>query len=420
MVRLVLLRLLESYFRHRWLYLLPILLMSGAAFMYVSSMPATYMASGTLYIQDGNLLSSLTAIRSDGFSYVTPAQATTSELYQLLNAKAFLRAIIQKTDMEAKMAQDQETVDNTIAEARDAIWLQELGNNLVKVAAQHEMPRIAHQLADATIETYIQWKINLNREESVAAQTFFIDLAKTYSAEVEPARQALDSYLKTHPKPIQGDRPDEEVAAIKQLQTALDTAEERLHRAENQEESARLALTQAESTVRQSYFVVDAPTRPLAPENSLKELLVTLAIFIAAGFFLSFIGVVGGALLDDSLRFPIDVLHGLNLPVLTMIPETHLEVTHAQPNVKPMVNGTQPVNTPTMEPLHQWRVPDYFTAGHVATDDRTAQPTIEHAPGADDNVLEPNIAEQRPRRAHGIGYATPLAGQIRKRKSIFG
>lgn len=251
------------------------------------------------------------------------------ELYQLLNAKAFLRAIIQKTDMEAKMMQGEETAAQTIDEAKDAIWLQELGSNLVMVSAEHEMPRVAQQLAGATIETYIQWKINLNREESVAAQSFFTDLIKTYQSQVEPARALLDGYLKAHPKPLQGDRPDEETAEIKRLQDALNSAEERLRRAENQEESARLALAQAESTVRQSYFVVDAPERPLGPEDSKKDLLLTLILFIVAGFALSFVGIVGGALLDDSLRFPVDVIHGLNLPVLTMIRHTPIEVSQA-------------------------------------------------------------------------------------------
>ncbi len=328
MLRLVLLRIFESYFRHRWLYLLPIVLMGAASAVYASSMAPTYSVSGTLYVQNGTLLSSLTDIRSDGFAYVTPAQATSGELYQLLNSYAFLRAIIQQTDMESKMGQGEAIANETIDEAKQAISLQELGNNLIMITARHEMPRIAHQLAASTIETYIQWKINLNREESVAAQTFFTDLIKTYSAEVEPARLALDSYLKTRPRPIQGDRPEEEAEEIKRLQAALSTAEERLSRAENQEESARLALTQAESTVRQTYFVVDAPTRPLTAERSKKELAMAIALFLFAGAFISATGVIGGALLDSSLRFPIDVVHGLNLPVLTSVPDAKIQVAH--------------------------------------------------------------------------------------------
>jgi hypothetical protein len=41
------------------------------------------------------------------------------------------------------------------------------------------------------------------------------------------------------------------------------------------------------------------------------------------------VGIVGGALLDDSLRFPVDVVHGLQLPVLTMIRHTPIEVSQA-------------------------------------------------------------------------------------------
>lgn len=373
MLRLVLLRLLESYFRHRWLYLLPTILMTAASFAYVSSLPPTYVVSGTLYVQNGTLLSSLTAIRSDGFSYITPAQATIGELYQLLNSKAFLRAIIQQTDMEVKMSEGAEMAAETIDEARAAIWFQELGNNLVMIAAQHEMPRIAHQLATATIESYIQWKINLNREESVTAQTFFADLIKTYRTEVEPARQALDNYLKTRPRPIQGERPEAEIAEIARLQAAINTAEERLQRAENQEESARLALTQTESTVRQTYFVVDAPTRPLAPQQPLKEMLLTVALFVFAGAFITLTGIVGGALLDNSFRFPIDVANGLNLPVLTLVKDAQIKATR-QPfvpqNTATVVDraeqGAHQNETPEPEQLRRKETTGHNTAGKNA------------------------------------------------------
>ncbi len=414
MLRLVLLRLLESYFRHRWLYLLPIVLMSAAAAVYVSSMAPTYAVSGTLYVQNGTLLSSLTDIRSDGFTYVTPAQATSSELYQLLNSHAFLRAIIQQTDMESKMGQGETVAAETIDEAKAAISLQELGNNLVMISARHEMPRIAHQLADSTIETYIQWKINLNREESVAAQTFFTDLIKTYSAEVEPARQALDSYLKTRPRPIQGERPEEESAEIKRLQAALDTAEERLSRAENQEESARLALTQAESTVRQTYFVVDAPTRPLNAERSKKDLVLAIALFVFAGAFISATGIVGGALLDDSLRFPIDVVHGLGLPVLTMVPEAKIQILHLQHRTREIADASQ-----QPPPRHI----DRAYSENVITP-RLGTRII------DNGIMDTGPMDTRAMERTGItsGATTPrtngqgkaVTAEARKRKSIFG
>lgn|GEM_PF-394228 len=414
MLRLVLLRLFESYFRHRWLYLLPIVLMGAAAGVYISSMAPTYSVSGTLYVQNGTLLASLTDIRSDGFTYVTPAQATSSELYQLLNSHAFLRAIIQQTDMESKMGQGEAVATETIDEAKSAISLQELGNNLVMIMARHEMPRIAHQLADSTIETYTQWKINLNREESVAAQDFFTDLIKTYSAEVDPARVALDSYLKTRPRPIQGERPEEESVEIKRLQAALDTVEERLSRAENQEESARLALTQAESTVRQTYFVVDAPTRPLTTERSKKALLLAIALFVFAGVFISATGVVGGALLDDSLRFPIDVVHGLNLPVLTMVPDAKIQVVHLQHRTREIADASQQPPRQNVEWAYRESVLTPRLGTHIIDNS-----TID-AGAIDTRVAERAMVPANPIAANANGQGKPVAAEARKRKSIFG
>ena len=105
MIRLILLRLSESYFRHPWLYLLPVLLMAGAMTIYIVMVPAPYIAEGTLYVQQETLLSSLTSVGSTslGFRYVTPAEETVGELYQLMNSEGFIRAIIQQTDLEAKM-----------------------------------------------------------------------------------------------------------------------------------------------------------------------------------------------------------------------------------------------------------------------------------------------------------------------------
>jgi len=330
---LFILRLLESYFRHRWLYLAPIIFMAVASTQYVSTLPTYYVVSGTMYVQNDILLSSLTAMGNEGFGWSTPAQATVGELYQLLNASAFLRAIVEKTDLEVAMAQGPVAVGETLAEARQAIWLQELGSNLVLIGESHEMPRIAHQLATATIDTYVQWKINLNRDESVAAQNFFADLIENYREDVEPARLALMQYLAAHPRPVRGERTEEEEAEIVRLQTAVDAVEGRLQHAENQEENARLALVQTESTVRQTYFVMDAPERPLSPQRSKKEIALSILLFLVAGAGISTVGIVGGALLDRTFLFPIDVTHGLGLPTLALVTETAVAVTN-EPKMK--------------------------------------------------------------------------------------
>jgi hypothetical protein len=45
------------------------------------------------------------------------------------------------------------------------------------------------------------------------------------------------------------------------------------------------------------------------------------AIFVVVGIILTIVCIIGGALLDRSFRFPLDVLTSLDLPVLALVPD---------------------------------------------------------------------------------------------------
>lgn len=321
MIRLVLLRLLESYFRHRWLYFLPIIIMAGmATYVFLDTKPV-YISRGVLYVQKESLLSNLTSVRDDGFSWVTPADATVDEIDELLATDAFVSAVLQQTDLEANKKPDQD-VDDLVDELRDALWVQTLGkNNLVLIGVAHEKPEITKQAIEAVTNSYLQWKINADREDSVAAQVFFVDLIEQRQAEVEEARTNMRTYLEQHPEPLRGERPDIEQLDISRLQSEIDLSENRLNDVLEKEENARLATNQAESDVRQTYFVIDAPKLPDQPELSLTDALVGPIILVVVGVILSLVAIIGSALIDRSFRFPIDVRHGLDLPVLAQVPD---------------------------------------------------------------------------------------------------
>ena len=320
MVRLALLRVLESYFRHRWLYFLPILLMLGMAAASIYLAKPKYLAGGVLFVEKESLLATLVSVRETSFSWDTPADETSREISELMQTSAFVRAVIKTTDLEANMNGGETAVAETIIDVREATLMESLGNNQVFVAAEYTDPQVAYQLVNAIIENYIQWKINAARVESVTAQNFFGDLITQYEVEYETARREVENYLMAHPQPVRGDRLEIEALEIERLQSALQLAEQRYAKAIENNESAQLSLSQAESDVRQTYFFIDAPKIPDKPSTSLKDVAIQVVIFGVVGVILSGVGIVGSALLDRSLRFPVDVQHGLNLPVLTAVP----------------------------------------------------------------------------------------------------
>jgi capsular polysaccharide biosynthesis protein len=337
MARLIILRILDSYFRHRWLNLLPIVIMIGLASASFTLAEPQYVSRGRLYVQKSSLLPSLTQLPSDGYTWRTPTQIALSEFQELVQTEAFVRSIIQKTDLEANMSGGSEAVKQTIDQFRLELSLQQVGDSVIEIAVTNKTPKFAQQLAAATIDAYTIWKLNGDQQESAVAQSFFRDVLPGYQGNLQKAREALKTYLEAHPAPLRGERPAQELLEIAQFQSTVDVATRRVENALEKEESARLAQAQAESSVRQDYLLIDAPTLPINPETSLRQRLIGPLIFVIVGIILTIVCVVGGALLDRSFRFPLDVLTSLDLPVLALVPDISRVV---QP---PVVN--EPITT---------------------------------------------------------------------------
>lgn len=325
MFRLITLRFLESYFRHRWLYLLPIFVMSILAGLSFYMAKPKYISRGALFVQKEPLLAQLTSVTGAEFSWQTPAAITVGELRELIQTESFIRAVIKDTDLESKMNGGMDMVKDTISEARKAVWVSAVGDNQIVIGAVHEQAKLATQLANGLIGTFLQWKINGDLADSQVAHTFFTGLIAQYKADVDSARKTLYDYLEAHPAPIKGDRPPVEQLEISRLQSELNMVQTRYASAIDKDENALLAAAQAKDNVVQSFVLIDSPGLPDKPDVSLKQIALQKAVFIAVGFLLSIIGIAGGALLDRSLRFPIDVAVGFNLPVLAMVPAVQAE-----------------------------------------------------------------------------------------------
>ena len=321
MLRLVLLRLLESYFRHRWLYLLPIVLMLGLAVAYIFMKEPVYISKGILYVQRGSLLSSLTSGRNDGFTWLTPAKETAAEINDLMKTDAFMRAVVSKTDLEEELNGGPAQIADVLEAARKAVWVRADGTNQLLVGAVHEDRLLPAQLVNAVVDNYVQWQINEDLTESIVAQEFFQDLADDYLADLNKARQELENFLVTHPEPERGERPQLEQIQIARLEGAIRLAEGRYSNSVEKDEVSRLSMTVAERSAQQAYFLIDAPEIPLGPEVSLKDLVINVAIFVTVGAIFSGAGIIGSAILDSSLRVPLDVHHNLGLPVLASLPD---------------------------------------------------------------------------------------------------
>jgi capsular polysaccharide biosynthesis protein len=325
-LRLMILRLFESYFRHRWLNLLPIILMLIVAGAYgaIDYLSPTYTARGAFYVQTQPLVASLTTGQQDAFSWITPADQTIGNIRELLQTEAFTRAVIEKTDLQAASPQGK-SFDKLLDEARRSIKLYAIGRNLIGISCNHEQSQVAQQISDSIIETFIRWKIDAKLQESTVAEGFLNETVQAYQRDLDTAREGLKIFYVANPDPPQGNRPSTQRLQIDILQDNIDLASKRLLDAQNKAESARLLASVAESNVRQQYQVIDTAILPDQPERSWRKLVISSVVFIVAGIFLSSVIVIGGALLDRTCQVPLDVRRGLNLKVLAIVPEIEVK-----------------------------------------------------------------------------------------------
>lgn len=322
MTRIFLLRFFESYFRHRWLYLLPILITTVAGAAYLYTLEPKYNSNGILYVNNQSLLNSLSAVPNNNTNWwITPAQATGNEINNLLQSNAFIRAIIQDTDLEQYMSGSRDQVQEVISAVRKSLWVNPVGNNELFLNASFEDPKIAYQVVNSMVANYINWQINKEVLDSQVAKNFFDEQIQVHSLELEEVQQRLRDYYDAHPVPLRGERPISEQLEIERLQGEISMVAGRYDGSRSKAENANLALQQVESDVRQTYLLLDAPLLPERPDISNRKMAMQLAIFSAAGVLLSIIGVAGSTILDRSFRFPLDVQYRLHLPVIAVVPD---------------------------------------------------------------------------------------------------
>ncbi len=328
MYRTITLRILESFYRHRWLNLLPLIIMIVALGGYLATKKADYVSQGVVYINTPSLVKALdiNSNTTNANLWSSPAQLTSDEINELMKTDAFVRAIIQKTDLEEAMTEGPVAVNQLFVSVREKMSIMILGNNQTAITASDEDSKIAYQLVNSLIENYIQWKINSQKTDSQTTLDFYSNLIGEYLTELNSAREDLRAYVGAHPEPIQGDRPYLEQFEIDRLNKQVSLTQDRYTNALGNEESAKLALSQIELNARQTYITIDAPEVAVMPTMSLKSLALTGGVFVVIGVLLSAGLIVAGLLIDKTLRFSLDVTQQLGLPVLATIPDTTAQV----------------------------------------------------------------------------------------------
>jgi uncharacterized protein involved in exopolysaccharide biosynthesis len=346
--RSLMLRLLESFFRRWWLYLVPIVVLAVVGFISVSGTKKVFASSGTLNVESSTILSTLTGDNSQTNSFDTPAAVTSKRINATLQTDQFVKEIATRAGIEGALA------NGTITPAwiRSSLSSAPNGSNLVRVVSVNEDPAVAQRLAQATIDAFSQSIIDSASSQSTAAVAFFDSLMATYETDAASAQKALDEYVQAHPAPAIGNRPEDEQSELTRLNAALTKAQENYNGTISKRQDAQLAIEQTKADVGERLRLIDAPQVPTAPQARFKSMVFGFATFLALGALLSIGAVVVATLMNHSLQTAADVKERLGVRLLAVVPDSSGKrparaKVAKQPKVKPVKTpATTPPPTP--------------------------------------------------------------------------
>jgi hypothetical protein len=315
-----LMRMLDSFMRRWWLYLVPVLLLAGFGAKTAAGTKDTFRSVGTLNVTSSTLVDKLSGVNNGAnLGYDTPAQATTKQLASQLQTEKFITDVANRAGLTDQL----KSGAITPLKIRASVGTFTEGSNLFHVVVTYPDPATAQKLAKGTIDAFTQSVLDANLADSASAIAFFDNQANTYSADVTAAQATLNEYVGAHPctADCTRTRPDSESLQITQLTQAVTQAQQRYNDAVAKREEAKLTSDQTKSEVGFRLAVVDQPQLPIAREPKVKSMLLTFAMFVMLGLIVATGLVVVATALDQAVRAGSDLRDRIGVRGLATVPD---------------------------------------------------------------------------------------------------
>lgn len=309
-------KLLEAFFRHKLIVLLPPLLIPIiVAPIALLTAPIAYESIVGVWVDRPTYLD-----RKGGApQYTSAAASQASQLAELLHTRAFMLDVVQRTSLapllasKAGEARVQDLLDRgvTVAAASQAG-----GSHLLTIRTRFTTPQLAYQVAQAIVDAYVDRNSNQLIDQSSTAISFFQSQLQSAQDNATKASQDLSQYAIAMGYASSGDgtplAPD--VQSTSAYDPRFAELQANAHFAQQQVDQARAALQSAQQSSAAAmqgadvgFQVIDPPQVPTAPVTQLKNALIYVAAALVVGLGISVLVLVLLLASDRSIRQDADL-----------------------------------------------------------------------------------------------------------------
>jgi uncharacterized protein involved in exopolysaccharide biosynthesis len=296
-------RLLEAFFRHLFLIVLPVVVIPLDVAAFVLSTPAQYEASAGMWVEQATYLSYST---DDINRYLPPSQNQKNRLVELMQTKSFVADIAQNTKLAPLAA----------APGGDAILrgifsrdfdVSANGDHLLTFRFRAEDRDLAVAVLSSTVAVFKNRAASDRFGQAQLAITFYQSRLTDTEKTLASARTALAKYLAENPSVAATlNRAGIQVASVDpqfaDFQRRVDASQRDADAARSSLDKAVLDVSAGEQGLELGFRIVDPVEASPSPSRQLKKVLIYPIIAILAGLSLSAALLLLFALSDHSIR----------------------------------------------------------------------------------------------------------------------
>jgi capsular polysaccharide biosynthesis protein len=318
-------KLVEAFFRHKFLILVPpVLIPLIVGPIALVNVQAQYESSASIWVERATYLS-----YNDGWNgWITPAQNQTNRLGEFLRTRSFQQDVARRTTLAPLIGSTggEEAIRRTLLN----LAVVPDGTNLVTIRFRSDKPETAHEVVAGVVDAFKQRLTEDRMAQAGLAISFYEEQLRTAENELIRSNDDVRRYLAMNPQPLtaaSGPTPafsgpggpqmnlDAELTG---LQRSLQRQDADVEQRRALLERARLEASAALEGQQLGFQVIDAPMRPTVATTDRRKALMTPIAGLAAGLGLSAILLVLLVAGDRSIRNAGDL--AVDLPVVGSVP----------------------------------------------------------------------------------------------------
>jgi uncharacterized protein involved in exopolysaccharide biosynthesis len=290
---------LEAMFRHKWLLMLPpVLIPLIVAPIAIFMLPPTYQTVTAVMVDKPRYLAATDDISNP---WITPAQFQSSRFTEMMQTRSFLNAVASRTSLASLVGNERgETrIRETITRGTQVI---PRGDRLVSVGFSAETPQLAFQIANALVEEFRDRSMNERSSQASFALGFVESRLKEAEARLDEENEALRKYVAANPRLTTLD-PSRSANSSAAARNGLPTAAidpqlaeliKNVEIEQREVERARLTLEQARFDASAGieaqdmrFQVIDPARMPTSPSSDRRKIAMFVALAAVIGLGIS-------------------------------------------------------------------------------------------------------------------------------------